>query len=327
MLPRRPAGQSPGICRECATKSAGQVTLETTLRQSARWTITRRNVGMRPERPCNGGNPMKNLKKRRYFLAAACAGVALLAVGPRRAEDTVKIGFILPMTGQQQSTGKQIAAGGQTLHGAARRHGRRQESRAHHQGRRRRSRQYQAHRARPDRQRQGGFPRRLRHHAGGAGGRAARHRSQDARDRHRGRHFDHHREVALYRPHQLHAGAIVGADGRLGGAERHQESREHGVRLRARRRCREIVRRRVHRQGRPGSRQHHASRWPIRISRRSCSAPPTPSPTPSSCSCPPAKAASSSSNSSSAASTRPASRSSAPATSPTTTCSTAWATP
>jgi branched-chain amino acid transport system substrate-binding protein len=48
--------------------------------------------------------------KRRYFLAAACAVVALAAADRTRAEDTVKIGFILPMTGQQQSTGKQISA-------------------------------------------------------------------------------------------------------------------------------------------------------------------------------------------------------------------------
>ena len=54
---------------------------------------------------------MKNLKKRRYFLAAACAALAFAAIGPVRAEDTVKVGFILPMTGQQQSTGKQISAG------------------------------------------------------------------------------------------------------------------------------------------------------------------------------------------------------------------------
>jgi branched-chain amino acid transport system substrate-binding protein len=47
--------------------------------------------------------------KRRYFLAAACAVLALSAVTEARAQD-IKIGFILPMTGQQQSTGKQIAA-------------------------------------------------------------------------------------------------------------------------------------------------------------------------------------------------------------------------
>jgi branched-chain amino acid transport system substrate-binding protein len=48
--------------------------------------------------------------KRRHFLAAACAVVALSAADAALAQDSVKIGFILPMTGQQQSTGKQIAA-------------------------------------------------------------------------------------------------------------------------------------------------------------------------------------------------------------------------
>jgi branched-chain amino acid transport system substrate-binding protein len=52
------------------------------------------------------------LNKRRYFLAAACAAMALATAGGLRAQDsnTVKIGLILPMTGQQQSTGKQEAA-------------------------------------------------------------------------------------------------------------------------------------------------------------------------------------------------------------------------
>ena len=48
--------------------------------------------------------------KRRYFLAAASAAVALATAGGAQAQD-VKIGFILPMTGQQQSTGKQEEAG------------------------------------------------------------------------------------------------------------------------------------------------------------------------------------------------------------------------
>ena len=65
---------------------------------------------------------------------------------------------------------------------------------------------------------------------------------------------------------------------------------------------------------RRGARRPSAFRSPIPTSRRSCSAPPTPSPTPSSCSCPPGRAAPSSSSSSSAGSTRPASSSSARAT-------------
>ncbi len=46
--------------------------------------------------------------KTKCFLAAACAAWALSAAAAQ-AQD-VKIGFILPMTGQQQSTGKQISA-------------------------------------------------------------------------------------------------------------------------------------------------------------------------------------------------------------------------
>ena len=61
----------------------------------------------------------------------------------------------------------------------------------------------------------------------------------------------------LHRAHELHARAIDGAARRLGGAKRHQESREHGVRLRAGRGRGEILRRRIHREGRPDPRQHH----------------------------------------------------------------------
>ena len=48
---------------------------------------------------------------RSYFIAAAVAAAGLSAANAAFAQDTVKIGFILPMTGQQQSTGKQEAAG------------------------------------------------------------------------------------------------------------------------------------------------------------------------------------------------------------------------
>ncbi len=48
---------------------------------------------------------------RSYFLAAGLAALGLAAAaGTAPAQDTVKIGFILPMTGPQQSTGKQEAA-------------------------------------------------------------------------------------------------------------------------------------------------------------------------------------------------------------------------
>jgi len=48
---------------------------------------------------------------RSTFVVAAAAALGLSAGGTAFAQDTVKIGFILPMTGQQQSTGKQEAAG------------------------------------------------------------------------------------------------------------------------------------------------------------------------------------------------------------------------
>ncbi len=140
--------------------------------------------------------------------------------------------------------------GHQALYGAACRHGRRQKDPAHNQGRRRHSRQHQAHRPGAHCQREGELPRRLRRDAGGALGRPSLGGIQDARDRHRGRHLDHHREIALYRAHQLHAGAIDRADGRLGRGQRHQESGDDDLRLRAGRRRRKILRRRVQEKGR-----------------------------------------------------------------------------
>src|SRR5277367_2740886 len=47
---------------------------------------------------------------RNYFFAAVAVVLGLSATDGASAEDTVKIGFILPMTGQQQSTGKQESA-------------------------------------------------------------------------------------------------------------------------------------------------------------------------------------------------------------------------
>jgi len=46
----------------------------------------------------------------RYLLTAFVAALACSAAAGASAQDAVKIGFILPMTGQQQSTGKQEAA-------------------------------------------------------------------------------------------------------------------------------------------------------------------------------------------------------------------------
>ena len=52
---------------------------------------------------------------RSSFVVAAALTLGFAAADAAFAEDTVKIGFILPMTGQQQSTGKQEAAGAMHL--------------------------------------------------------------------------------------------------------------------------------------------------------------------------------------------------------------------
>ena len=53
-------------------------------------------------------------------------------------------------------------------------------------------------------------------------------------DRDGRRHLDHHRTLALYRAHELHAGAILHHHRGLGGEERHQEGRNPDLRLRTR---------------------------------------------------------------------------------------------
>ncbi|MBU6502130.1 MAG: ABC transporter substrate-binding protein, partial [Burkholderiales bacterium] len=50
--------------------------------------------------------------KKRVFLSATALAVTALATSPVFAQDnTFKIGLILPMTGQQASTGRQVEAG------------------------------------------------------------------------------------------------------------------------------------------------------------------------------------------------------------------------
>ena len=179
---------------------------------------------------------------RRNVLKAAAAAALLALPCAASAQDTVKIGLIVPMTGQQASTGKQIKAAvelymkehGDTVAG--------KKIEVILQGRRR---------GVPDNTKRlaqelivndkvsviAGFER----HAGRARGRAARDRGEGAGSGHGRRHLDHHRALALYRAHQLHAAAVFRDHRRLGGQERHQEGRHHRLRLRARRGRREIV--------------------------------------------------------------------------------------
>src|SRR5271168_2213804 len=51
---------------------------------------------------------MSNCTKLLSRAAIGAAFLAALALGPARAQETVKIGLIVPMTGGQASTGKQI---------------------------------------------------------------------------------------------------------------------------------------------------------------------------------------------------------------------------
>src|SRR4026209_918580 len=48
--------------------------------------------------------------RRQMLLSAAALAAGAVFAGPAAAQDTVKIGLIVPMTGQQASTGKQIDA-------------------------------------------------------------------------------------------------------------------------------------------------------------------------------------------------------------------------
>jgi len=52
---------------------------------------------------------------RRMFIAAAGVALGALAAVPAYAQETIKVGLILPMTGPFASTGRQVAAGAQTF--------------------------------------------------------------------------------------------------------------------------------------------------------------------------------------------------------------------
>ena len=146
---------------------------------------------------------------RSHMLLAAGAVAGMLALAPAQAQETVKIGLILPMTGGQASTGKQIdnavklymQQNGDTVAG------KKIEVILKDDG------------AVPDNTKRlaqelivndkvsfiAGFgvtpggP--CRSTAGDAG--------QGSGNRDGGGHLDHHRAFALYRAHLLHAGAVV----------------------------------------------------------------------------------------------------------------------
>jgi branched-chain amino acid transport system substrate-binding protein len=50
---------------------------------------------------------------RRYLISAFATCAAVFAAGSATAQDTVKVGFVLPMTGQLTFVGKQVTADAQ----------------------------------------------------------------------------------------------------------------------------------------------------------------------------------------------------------------------
>src|SRR5262245_57090203 len=58
--------------------------------------------------PTRGGGAFMFVRSQLLSLAFGAAVIAGTSFGPACAEDSVKIGLILPMTGGQASTGKQI---------------------------------------------------------------------------------------------------------------------------------------------------------------------------------------------------------------------------
>src|SRR6267154_1289926 len=72
------------------------------------WAMVRQGPGTRFEaqRPIRGERNFMSIRSQTLLAAGAVAGV--LAIAPASAQDAVKVGLILPMTGGQASTGKQI---------------------------------------------------------------------------------------------------------------------------------------------------------------------------------------------------------------------------
>ena len=137
---------------------------------------------------------------RKAFIAASL--LALIGAGTAHAQGTIKIGIILPYSGQFADAATQLDNAHQALHEAARRHGRRQEDRIHPQGyRRHRAGCRQAPRAGTDRARQGRHPRRLRAHAERARGRRRVGRGEEVHGGDERRDLDHHDQVALHGAH------------------------------------------------------------------------------------------------------------------------------
>ena len=130
------------------------------------------------------------------------SGSALPGRAAALAQETVKIGVILPYSGPVRRCREPARRRHQALHAAAWRRGRRQEDRDHPQGHRRPGAgRRQAPGAGTGGARRRRHPRRLRADAGGAGRGRRRRRGEEAHGGDERRHLDRHREVALHRAH------------------------------------------------------------------------------------------------------------------------------
>ena len=223
-------------------------------------------------------------------LAVALAAGAAPALAQAPTSGPFKIGFILPMTGQSASTGKQIEAAAKLYMAQNGIDGRRPQGRADHQGRRRRRRHDAPARAGAGRQREGRRARRLRPDAARAGDRADRDAEQDADGRHRGGDVDHHRAVAVHRAHQLHAAAGHGRRSPSGRPRTRSRKSSPSSPTTARGSMPRSSSRASSSSTAARSSARSARRCAAPTSRRSCRRSPTSSPTPCSCSCRPGRA-------------------------------------
>ena len=254
-------------------------------------------VRQKPRNSVRGTKPTRGERSCRFalnycrWLPPASHSPSRRECAPASAQESVKIGLILPMTGGQASTGKQIDNAvklymqqkGDTVAG------KKIEIILKDDG------------AVPDNTKRlaqelivndkvnfiAGFGVTPGSPCRGAAGDPG----QDPANRDGGRHLDHHRALALYRAHQFYPGAVLHHHRRLGRQERHQEGRDADLRLRARQRRAELLQAELHRRRRRDRRRGQGAAGQSRLravpaadegfqARRRCS-----------CSCRPGRAA------------------------------------
>ena len=156
----------------------------------------------------------------RLSALSACACIRCSAA---QAQDTIKIGLIMPYSGQFADTAVQMDNGIKLYVQRHGRHGRRQEDRVHPQGYRRcRARRGEAAGAGNGGARRRRYPRGLRADAECAGCRRCLGLGEEIDGDHECRHLDHHDQVALFGAHLDHAAAGCRNARRMGGEEWHR---------------------------------------------------------------------------------------------------------